>query len=41
VAGVTAPLVAWVERLPWPLDDNLTVPLVTGFLLWTLLPFTG
>lgn len=41
VAGVTALLVAWVERLRWPLDDNLTVPLVTGFLLWIFLPFTG
>ncbi len=41
VAGVSAPLVAWVERLRWPLDDNLTVPLVTGLLLWSLLPHSG
>ncbi len=37
VAGITA----LVERTPWPLDDNLTVPLTTGLLLWSLLPFTG
>ena len=41
VATVVAGLTALVERTPWPLDDNLTVPLTTGLLLWSLLPFTG
>ncbi|TVP55453.1 MAG: hypothetical protein EA351_10710 [Gemmatimonadales bacterium] len=36
--GVTALLVTGVERAPWPLDDNLTIPLATGVLLWSLLP---
>lgn len=35
---VTAVLVSIIERIPWPLDDNLTVPLATGALLWSLLP---
>lgn len=39
IPGAAAALAAAaVERLPWPLDDNLTVPLVTGAALWTLLP---
>ena len=39
VTGVlTALVVTGIERIPWPLDDNLTVPLATGALLWTLLP---
>lgn len=50
---ILAPLAGWgvgalvaaattvVERIPWPLDDNLTIPLVSGLLLWSLLPFTG
>jgi dolichol kinase len=41
VAAVVAGLTALVERTPWPLDDNLTVPLTAGLLLWSLLPFTG
>jgi len=41
VAVVVAGITALVERTPWPLDDNLTVPLVTGLLLWSLLPFSG
>jgi acyl phosphate:glycerol-3-phosphate acyltransferase len=42
VAALAAALAATVaERLPWPLDDNLTVPLVTGAVLWTLLPWGG
>ncbi len=36
--GVTALLVTGIERVPWPLDDNLTIPLATGVLLWSLLP---
>ena len=36
--AVTALLVSAIERAPWPLDDNLTIPLVTGLLLWSLLP---
>jgi dolichol kinase len=35
---VTAFLVTVIERIPWPLDDNLTLPLATGALLWSLLP---
>jgi dolichol kinase len=38
VAAVVAGAVALVERIPWPLDDNLTVPLAVGLLLWSLLP---
>jgi dolichol kinase len=41
VAVVVAGITALVERTPWPLDDNLTVPLTAGLLLWSLLPFTG
>lgn len=46
VAGWGAALVAavgttLVERIPWALDDNLTVPLTAGFLLWSLLPYWG
>jgi len=29
---------AGVEILPWPLDDNLVVPLVAGALAWNLVP---
>ncbi|TVP77484.1 MAG: hypothetical protein EA352_03595 [Gemmatimonadales bacterium] len=36
--GVTAVVVTLAERIPWPLDDNLTIPLITGMLLWSLLP---
>lgn len=35
---VTAGLVAIIEQIRWPLDDNLTIPLATGALLWSLLP---
>jgi phytol kinase len=41
VGALVAAVTAGVERIPWPLDDNLTIPLVTGLLLWSLLPFTG
>ena len=41
VAAVVAGITALVERTPWPLDDNLTVPLTSGLILWSLLPFTG
>jgi dolichol kinase len=37
-AVLVALLVGLVERTRWVLDDNLVVPLVTGALLWTLLP---
>jgi dolichol kinase len=30
-----------LERFPWRLDDNLTIPLGTGALLWSLLPHFG
>ena len=41
VAAGVAVAVAAVERIPWPLDDNLVIPLLTGALLWSLLPFWG
>lgn len=41
VALVVAVATALVERIPWPLDDNLTVPLASGLVLWSLLPFWG
>jgi dolichol kinase len=31
-----AVFVTLVELLPWPLDDNLTIPLATGLALWAL-----
>jgi len=37
----TALAVTLAERVPWPLDDNLVIPLLTGILLWSLLPFWG
>ncbi len=42
-AGLPAALIAalgaaLLEPLPWRLDDNLVVPLVTGVILWSLLP---
>lgn len=37
VGGATAVGVTLAERIPWPLDDNLTIPLATGALLWGLL----
>lgn len=40
-AGLTAAAAALGERIPWRLDDNLTIPLVTGVVLWSLLPLTG
>lgn len=42
VVGATAALIVTLaERVPWRLDDNLVIPLVTGLLLWSLLPFWG
>lgn len=41
VGSGVAILVTLGERIPWPLDDNLTIPLLTGTLLWSLLPFWG
>jgi phytol kinase len=41
VAAVAAGITALVERTPWPLDDNITVPLASGLVLWSLLPFMG
>lgn len=37
VGGFTALCVTLAERIPWPLDDNLVIPLVTGGLLWGFL----
>jgi dolichol kinase len=34
-------VVTWVERTPWRLDDNLTVPLTTGAVLWVLTGLPG
>jgi len=39
VAGAVALAATLLERIPWPLDDNLVIPLATGALLWTVLPF--
>jgi len=41
VGACVAGAVALLERVPWPFDDNLTLPLGTGALLWSLLPFMG
>ncbi len=41
VGAFVAVVTAGVERIPWPLDDNLTIPLVAGALSWTLLPWWG
>ena len=40
-AVVAALVVTWVERTPWRLDDNLTVPLATGTVLWVLSGLPG
>lgn len=40
-APVAALVIALVEPSPLPLDDNLVIPLVTGAVLWSLLPFWG
>ncbi len=41
VAAGVAVVVTAAERIPWSLDDNLVIPLLTGALLWSLLPFWG
>lgn len=41
VAAGVAVAVTAAERIPWSLDDNLVIPLLTGALLWSLLPFWG
>lgn len=41
VGSGVAVLVTLGERIPWSLDDNLTIPLLTGAFLWSLLPFWG
>jgi dolichol kinase len=38
IALLVAVGTAGVEILPWPLDDNLVVPLVAGALAWNLVP---
>jgi len=38
-ALAVALVVTLTESIPWPLDDNLVIPLVTGSVLWSLLPF--
>jgi dolichol kinase len=38
VALLVALGTAALEILPWPLDDNLVVPLATGALAWSLVP---
>jgi dolichol kinase len=37
-ALLVAAATAGAEILPWPLDDNLVVPLVAGALAWNLVP---
>jgi dolichol kinase len=41
VGAMVAVATAGAERIPWPLDDNLTIPLVAGALAWSLLPWWG
>ncbi len=41
VGAVVAVAAAGAERIPWPLDDNLTIPVVAGALVWSLLPWWG
>jgi uncharacterized protein (TIGR00297 family) len=33
LSGAASVFAAWIESLPWRLDDNLTVPLLTGIFL--------
>lgn len=40
-AGAAALAVTLAEAAPWPVDDNLTIPVVTGALLWGLSVFLG
>lgn len=35
-ALLAAATTTFVEPLPWPLDDNMTIPVVAGAALWTL-----
>jgi dolichol kinase len=37
VGALVAGAATLLERIPWRLDDNLTIPLGTGALLWSLL----
>jgi len=40
--AVAAAMVAtWAERIPWKVDDNLSVPLVTGAVLWAAVVIPG
>jgi dolichol kinase len=42
VPAVSAALVVtWVERTRWRLDDNLSVPLATGAVLWGVMALLG
>jgi dolichol kinase len=40
-AVAAALVVMWVERTRWPVDDNLSIPLATGAVLWALLAVLG
>jgi dolichol kinase len=41
VALAAAAVIALLEAAPWPVDDNLVIPLAAGVVLWSLLPFWG
>jgi dolichol kinase len=41
VGTATALVTAVVEVIPLPVDDNLLIPLLSGALLWSLLPLWG
>jgi dolichol kinase len=41
VALAAAAVIGLLEAAPWPVDDNLIIPLAAGVVLWSLLPFWG